>query len=163
MKRKEEKEQIFLDTIERNRQIIYKVCYMYASDDEHFKDLYQEILINIWQGLDGFRGDSQISTWIYRTCINTCVTLYRRNSKLGRAQSLDVLIDVPDDDGDKVAGMKELYRLIGRLNRMEKAIILLWLDEKSYDEIAYITGLSRNNVASRIHRIKVKLAEYAKE
>lgn len=163
MKAQNDKEKKFLDAISQNKQIIYKVCYMYASGDEHFKDLYQEVLINIWKGLDGFRGDARISTWIYRTCINTCVTLYRRSQKASDFQSLDLLVNVPGDDTNKGAQLKEMYRLINRLNRMDKAIILLWLDEKSYDEISDITGLSRNNVALRLHRIKAKLIEYGQE
>lgn len=163
MKAQNDKEKKFLDAISQNKQIIYKICYMYASGEEHFKDLYQEVLINIWKGLDRFRGDARISTWIYRTCINTCVTLYRRNQKTSDFQSLDLLVNVPDDDTDKEAQLKEMYHLINRLNRMDKAIILLWLDEKSYDEISDITGLSRNNVASRLHRIKAKLIKYGQE
>ena len=97
MNKKEEKEQRFLALIDCNKQIIYKVCYMYATDDDHFNDLYQEVLIHIWQGLDSFRGSSQ------------------------------------------------------------------WLDEKSYDEISEITGLNRNNVASRLRRIKMKLQQFSEE
>lgn len=163
MNDKKDKEKKFLDVITQNKQIIYKICYMYASNEDHFKDLYQEILINIWKGLDGFRGDARISTWIYRTCLNTCVTLYRKDKKSTDFQSLDSITHIPDDDNDKESQLKEMYRLINRLNRMEKAIILLWLDEKSYDEIADITGLSRNNIASRLHRIKAKLVEYGQE
>ncbi|MDE6572234.1 MAG: sigma-70 family RNA polymerase sigma factor, partial [Duncaniella sp.] len=74
------KETRFMAILDDNRRLIYKVCYMYADDSEHFNDLYQEVLANIWQGLDSFRGDSRQSTWIYRVAINTCVTYYRRNS-----------------------------------------------------------------------------------
>ena len=88
MSHKSEKEQQFIAIIESNRQVIYKVCYMYAADDDHFKDLYQEVLINLWRGIDRFRGDAQLSTWIYRTSINTCVTYYRRNHKHDEALSL---------------------------------------------------------------------------
>lgn len=160
---KSEKEQQFIAIIENNRQVIYKVCYMYAADDDHFKDLYQEVLINLWRGIDRFRGDALLSTWIYRTSINTCVTYYRRNHKHDEALSLEGVSVVDNDDGTRLQQIKELYRLISRLDRMEKAIILLWLDEKSYDEISEITGLSRNNVASRLRRIKIKLQHFSEE
>ena len=160
---KSEKEQQFIAIIENNRQVIYKVCYMYAADDDHFKDLYQEVLINLWRGIDRFRGDAQLSTWIYRTSINTCVTYYRRNHKHDEALSLEGVSVVDNDDGTRLQQIKEMYRLISRLDRMEKAIILLWLDEKSYDEISEITGLSRNNVASRLRRIKIKLQHFSEE
>ncbi|MBR6519718.1 MAG: sigma-70 family RNA polymerase sigma factor [Paludibacteraceae bacterium] len=160
---KSEKEQQFVTIIESNRQLLYKVCYMYATDDGHFKDLYQEVLIHIWQGLKDFRGTAQLSTWIYRTALNTCVTDYRKNRKYGEMESIDGLSIVDVDDGTHRQQLKELYRLINRLDRFEKAIILLWLDEKSYDEISEITGLSRNNVASRLRRIKIKLQQYSEE
>lgn len=163
MSHKSEKEQQFIAIIESHRQVIYKVCYMYASDDDHFKDLYQEVLINLWRGIDRFRGDAQLSTWIYRTSINTCVTYYRRNHKHDEMLSLEGVSVVDNDDGTRLQQIKEMYRLISRLDRMEKAIILLWLDEKSYDEISEITGLSRNNVASRLRRIKIKLQHFSEE
>lgn len=163
MSHKSEKEQQFIAIIESNRQVIYKVCYMYASDDDHFKDLYQEVLINLWRGIDRFRRESQLSTWIYRTSINTCVTYYRRNHKYDEMLSLEGVSVVDNDDGTRLQQIKEMYRLISRLDRMEKAIILLWLDEKPYDEISEITGLSRNNVASRLRRIKIKLQHFSEE
>lgn len=163
MSHKSEKEQQFIAIIESHRQVIYKVCYMYAADDDHFKDLYQEVLINLWRGIDRFRGDAQLSTWIYRTSINTCVTYYRRNHKHDEMLSLEGVSVVDNDDGTRLQQIKELYRLISRLDRMEKAIILLWLDEKSYDEISEIVGLSRNNVASRLRRIKIKLQHFSEE
>ncbi len=155
-------ERQFQDVIEQNGSVIKKVCYMYATDSDHFKDLYQESLINIWQGLKNFRGDSKISTWIYRTCLNTCISYFRKNGKNDNAESLDTLfVDVADENSDHLANLKEMYRLISKLRKLDKAIIMLWLDEKQYDEIAEITGLSRNNVASRLRRIKESLAKSA--
>lgn len=163
MENKSEKEERFVLIVENNRQLIYKVCYMYASDDEHFKDLYQEVLINLWRGIDRFRGEAQLSTWIYRTSINTCVTYYRKNHKYDEMESIENVSVMDNDDGTRLQQLKELYRLINLLDRLEKAIILLWLDEKSYDEISEITGLSRNNVASRLRRIKIKLQQFSEE
>lgn len=104
-----DKESIFLDVIGKNKQIIYKVCYMYAVDEDHLKDLYQEILINLWQGLDSFRGDAQISTWIYRMSINTCVTQYRRNKQKVETQSLEILVNVPSEDDNRLENLKAMY------------------------------------------------------
>lgn len=158
-----EKEQRFRLIVDENRQLIYKVCYMYATDDEHFKDLYQEVLIHLWQGLDRFRGDAKVSTWIYRASINTCVSQYRLNRKHDETLSLDGVMVADNDDGTRLRQLREMYRLISCLDRMEKAIILLWLDEKSYDEISEITGLCRNSVASRLRRIKMKLQQLSEE
>lgn len=143
-----------------NRQMIYKVCYMYATDNDHFKDLYQEVLASLWQGLDSFRGDSKMSTWIYRTAINTCVTFFRKHKSHGAdTVTLEAVADIPGDDNSRSDMLKEMYRLISGLNKMDKALILMWLDERSYDEIAEVTGLSRNNVATRLRRIKQRLVD----
>lgn len=152
-----DKEQRFLAIIEKNRGVISKVCYMYATDDDCFKDLYQETLINLWRGIDSFRGDAAVSTWIYRTAINTCLTVYRRTRRHQMETSVDSLPEIADSGDEKSAQLKEMYRLISQLESLDKAIIMLWLDENSYDEIAEITGLARNNVATRLRRIKARL------
>lgn len=143
---------------ESNKQLIRKVCYMYATDAEHFNDLYQEVMINVWQGLEKFRGESQIATWLYRTAINTCITFYRRN-KIRNTVPITELTDFIDDRSDRPAQLKEMYRLVGSLGKIEKALVLLWLDERTYDEISDVTGISRNNVASKLRRIKAKLVK----
>ena len=154
------KESRFMTVVNDNRQMIYKVCYMYATDNDHFKDLYQEVLASLWQGLDSFRGDSKMSTWIYRTAINTCVTFFRKHKSHGfDTVGLEAIADIPGDDNARTDMLKEMYRLISGLNKMDKALILMWLDERSYEEIAEVTGLSRNNVATRLRRIKQRLVE----
>lgn len=144
-----------------HRNLIYKVCYMYAEDSDHLNDLYQEVLANLWQGIDKFRGDSKPSTWVYRAAINTCITYFRRHSRHSSASvSLDTIAHLPDDsDSTRTARLKMMYNLIADLGKLDKAIILMWLDEKSYEEIAELTGLQRNAVASRLRRIKQKLAD----
>lgn len=154
------KESRFMAIVNDNRRMLCRVCCMYADSDEHFKELYQEVLANLWQGLDSFRGDSRLSTWLYRTAINTCVTYFRHNGKHDRGRvGLDSLADTMSDDGERLAELRQMYRLIAGLDRVDKALILMWLDEKSYDEIAGITGLPRNTVATRLHRIKLRLKE----
>lgn len=155
-----EQESRFLAIVESNRQLIYKVCYMYATDRDHLQDLYQEVLANIWEGLVSFRGDSAVSTWLYRTAINTCVTFYRRHNRhSSEMTSLDVASELVADDGARAEQLREMYRLISQLSKIDKAIILMWLDERSYDEIAEVTGFTRNNVATRLRRIKQRLVE----
>ena len=153
-----QKEKAFIETIERHRGIITRVCYMYSSGRTHFNDLYQETVANLWQGIDSFRGDSKIATWIYRVTLNTCVTYYRSNRKHNEVESLDHLYDIAEEVSSRNADLKQMYDMISGLKKLDRAIIMLWLDEKSYDEIAEITGLSRNNVASRLRRIKERLA-----
>lgn len=152
----------FIELLDTHRQLINKVCFMYATDDDHFKDLYQEVVINLWQGIKYFEGRSKVSTWIYRTCINTCISCHRRIKRHSEGRrSLDSIIDFPADDVDTPSRLREMYDMIARLKDVDKGLILMWLDELTYDEIAAITGLTRNNVASRLRRIKLKLIEQA--
>lgn len=162
MPKASDKEKRFIDIIDDNRRLLYKICYMYATDGEHFNDLYQEVLANVWQGLDTFRGDASVSTWLYRMAINTCVTYFRRNSRHSEGKvPIDDALHLEGDAGDNehVERLRQMYRLISGLSGMDKALILMWLDEKSYDEIADMSGLTRNNVATRLRRIKQKLIE----
>lgn len=167
MKHTTEKEKHFLAVTDEYKEVIAKVCYMYSSPSVSFEDLYQEVLVNIWQGLDTFRGDAKLSTWIYRAAINTCITWYRRNGRhtgKGNVRLEDIIVEPADSDGElatRLDNYRELYRLISLLNPIDKAIITLWLDEKPYDEIGKIMGLSQTNVAVRIHRIKDKLSTMA--
>lgn len=140
--------------------VIAKVCYLYASKSVPLDDLYQETLINLWQGLDSFRGQSSLSTWIYRVALNTCISMKRRHGRYDEQLPIDTAGDIAADDSsdEHTAALREMYRLIGRLDPIDKAVVLLWLDERSYEEISEITGLSRANVATRLSRARTKLA-----
>ena len=142
-------------------RIVGKVCYLYAVDSDDFDDLYQEVLINLWRGFDGFEGRAKVSSWVYRVALNTCISYYRRNRRhTGRLPLTDSL-GAADEDPERGERLRDLYALINRLDALEKAVVMLWLDELPYEEIAAITGLTRNNVASKLHRIKLKLREQA--
>lgn len=157
------KETEFEALMAANKGVIAKVCYMYAANNEHFKDLYQETLINIWQSFDKFRGESAVSTWIYRITINTCISCFRHTKKYANTTSMApnellAVADSPTDDHEHNACLREMYKLINALPALDKALILMWLDEKSYQEIAEVTGLSRTNVAAKLNRCKQRLA-----
>ena len=137
--------------------LINKICYMYASDMDNFNDLRQEVLINVWQGLEGFENRSKLSTWIYRVSLNTCISYTNKERKHSAHDELSDNIYSFDDSQEHMRQLKEMYQLIDRLNRLDKALILLWLDEVPYEEIGSIMGISRNNVASRLRRAKEKL------
>jgi RNA polymerase sigma-70 factor (ECF subfamily) len=160
MNKPSEKEAQFLQMLNQYKNVVIKACYIYTSEKVQLGDLYQEVLINLWQGFDKFRGDAKISTWIYRTAINTCITWHRRNHKHNLLVPLDELtVEAIAEDSSKAKNLQEMYRMISCLEPMEKAIVTLWLDENSYDDIAAITGLSRANVAVKLHRIKDKLVK----
>lgn len=154
----------FMEIIREHDALIHKVCYMYAEDREHLRDLHQEVLANIWSGLDSYSGRSKMSTWIYRVALNTCITYFRRHGKHSAAEPLDdKAYGIESDDNERTAMLRWMYELIGTLGKIDKAIIMLWLDEHSYDEISQITGVSRPNVASRLHRIKQRLSQQARD
>ena len=147
--------QEFIDILLQNKRIIYKVCFMYARDNDDINDLYQDVVLNLWKAYQSFKGHSSISTWIYRIALNTCITSLRKKKNYDYVhlkQDIDVLDDCELDEF-----LKQMYELIHRLDNVDKMYIMLWLDEKNYDEIAEIVGVSRNNVAIRLHRIKEKL------
>lgn len=151
----------FLDIIRANSGLIFKVCYIYAQDSDHLSDLRQEVLANLWEGRASFASRSKVSTWIYRVAINTCVSYLRKNRRHAGHDRLDPddRLALIDDSSEHASMLRQMYDMIGALGPMDKALIMLWLDEYSYDEIAELTGLKRNNVAVKLHRIKQKLAE----
>lgn len=126
-----------------------------------FDDLRQEIYVNIWLGLEQFRNDSKISTWIYRVAVNSALMALRSSKSKVKTVSLDFgLLDISSEIDDvQRENLQTLRSLIDRLEDIEKAIILLWLDEYSYEEIADTLGFKRNTVATKIHRIKDKLSK----
>jgi RNA polymerase sigma-70 factor (ECF subfamily) len=150
----------FLEMIRQNEGIIYKVTSFYTDTEHPLGDLYQEVVLNLWKAFPSFRGDSKYSTWIYRIALNTCVSFYRRSKK--NISYVDISMDIPDvvDNNEEI---QELYKLINRLGKIERALVLLYLDDKSYKEIAEITGLTVTNVATKISRIKDKLRDMSNE
>ena len=152
-----EQEQIFLSLMEQHKQIIYKVCFMYASDDETVNDLFQEVTLNLWKSFSRFRGDSKVTTWVYRIAVNTCISWLRVSGKRIKTVPLTFSMTELLSDEQEKENLRELYALINRLGKLERALILLWLEERSYEEIAEILDISVSNVGVRINRIKAKL------
>ncbi|MCL2246432.1 MAG: sigma-70 family RNA polymerase sigma factor [Lentimicrobiaceae bacterium] len=150
-------EKTFIEMIQQHERLIYKVCSMYLSEEFPMADLYQEVVYNLWKSFPKFRNESSISTWIYRIALNVCITGMRK--ELRRPQHVSIVefeehFIAPESMEEE---LKEMYKLIHSLKTLERAIILLYLEEKSYQEIADITGLTLNNVAVKINRIKEKL------
>ena len=143
--------------MEQHKQIIYKVCFMYASDDETVNDLFQEVTLNLWKSFSRFRGDSKVTTWVYRIAVNTCISWLRVSGKRIKTVPLTFSMTELLSDEQEKENLRELYALINRLGKLERALILLWLEERSYEEIAEILDISVSNVGVRINRIKAKL------
>lgn len=156
-------EKAFISLVEQYRQIIYKVCYIYARDREHLNDLYQEIVLNLWKAYPRFRAECKTSTWIYRIALNTCITFIRRAGTRPATVPITVDMEPAGEPADQAMQLDELYRMINRLGPLERALILLWLEEKSYQEIADITGIPKTNVGVKLNRIKEKLIKMSNE
>lgn len=163
IKNKTKHEEEFLATVEKNKGIITKICYFYSKNQDEFKDLRQDVLASIWYSFDTFEGASNISTWIYRIALNTCLSSLRKRKRSGTYVGLENLPELASEDSDMVERNKFLYGLINSLKSEDKAIILLWLDELPYEEIASIIGLPRNTLATRIRRIKQQLTALARK
>lgn len=163
MENMKEQEQEFVSLIEEHKRIIYKVCCIYATDKEHLSDLYQETVMNLWGAYPKFRGESAVSTWIYRISLNTCISFLRKSGRRVVSIPLPVNLEAIAEEDDKVSRLRELYRMINLLGKLERALILLWLEERSYQEIADIIGISKQNVGVRLNRIKEKLKKMSEQ
>ena len=155
---KKELEQEFLNMVEAQKRTIYKVCYMYANEQDDLSDLFQETVLNVWKSFPRYRGESTLNTWVYRIAMNTCITFLRRSSS--RPQTIPMTASVASlmaEEESKARQLQELYRLINQLGKLERALILLWLEERSYEEMADILGISKANVAVKLFRTKEKL------
>lgn len=157
MSKKADKEQRFMDIIREYDAVIRRVCFMYVGPEYLFEDLYQETMANLWRGMDSFRGDSELSTWLYRTTVNTCISWIRHNRRHVGHVDIDRAAEMVAEDDQNREFVRMMYRMISMLDPVDKAIVMMRLDEKSYDEIASVTGLSRSNVATRLHRAKDKM------
>jgi RNA polymerase sigma-70 factor, ECF subfamily len=152
-------EKDFIETIETHRGIIYKVCKMYCPVDDDCDDLYQDIVAQLWKAWGGFRGESKISTWIYRIALNTAISGFRKQKRMPLNHELTPeTLNVPQDDTlQKKEDIELLHLAINQLSEVEKAMVMLHLDEVPYDEIAGIIGITQNNVRVKMLRIREKL------
>jgi len=157
VEKEERRRCVFMEGMREYDGMIRRICLGYSRSAEDLEDLYQDVLVNIWQGLAGYRADASMKTWIYRVALNTCVSSLRRRSRRPNAASLEDVVNVSDDSGEKMQEVRELHECISMLGNIDKAVVMLWLDEYSYEEIAELTGLTRGNVATRLHRAKEKL------
>ena len=150
-------EKTFIELIRQNERLIYKVCSMYISDEFPMSDLYQEVVYNLWKSFPKFRNECSESTWMYRIALNTCISGMRKELRRPQHVSILDLNEYLIEPESMEENIQEMYRLIHQLKTLERAIILLYLEEKPYQEIADITGLTLNNVAVKLKRIKEKL------
>lgn len=151
-------EREFTQLVQEQKSTIYTVCYMFARDKDEAADLFQDVLINLWKGIGKFRNDSEISTWVYRVSLNTCISADRKKRKMPTTR-LDMNIDLFDDDDTDSRQIQVLRQRTQRLQPLDRAIVLLWLESLSYKEIADIVGLTPKNISVRLTRIRLQLKQ----
>ena len=155
----------FIQHIKENEGIIYKVARLYTDSAEDQKDVYQDIVYQLWKSYPSFKENSKISTWMYRVALNTAISNLKKEKRKGTRVSIDNVLLNQIDHVDTV--MEEritlLYAHIKKLSIVEKGIILLHLEGKSYADIAAITGFTNTNIGTRLARIKQKLKSQIKK
>ena len=148
----------FEEMVRKNRGTIYTVCYMFSNDQDEVADLFQEVLINLWKSLPSFKGRSDVRSWIYRVSLNVCISLDRKKR---RHKTVPLTMDInpfEETETNRNSRQMDMLRLrIAKLGQYDRAIIMLWLENMNYEEIAAIMGISVKNVSVRLYRIKEEL------
>lgn len=156
-------EKEFVKQIQKNQGILHKICFVYSHNNADKEDLYQEIVLQLWKSYPSFRKEAKFSTWMYRVALNTAITLNKKAALFEHNKVLlsdEIAIEEVNDHSEDI---KTLYKAISQLSKIEKAIILLWLEEKSYSEITEIIGISEKNVSVKLVRSKKKLEKIIKK
>ncbi|MBR6759737.1 MAG: sigma-70 family RNA polymerase sigma factor [Alistipes sp.] len=152
-----ELEQEFTKVVREQKDTIYMVCYMFSKDKAEVEDLYQEVLINLWKSFPKFEGRSSMRTWVWRIALNTCISIDRKKRRRKDSLPLKMDIDLYNDTDNDTRQIQMLHERINRLGVFDRAIILLWLENMSYEEIGAIVGISEKNVSVRLVRIREQL------
>ncbi|CAL2076554.1 RNA polymerase sigma factor [Tenacibaculum sp. 190524A05c] len=150
----------FLNDFESNQNIVHKICRIYTTNSNDHNDLFQEITIQVWKNYSKFRGDAKFSTWMYRVALNTAISLYRKSTKSVKTQDIsDIAFKIKsvDYDDTEERQLKSLYKAIQNLNDIDKALVFLYLEDKSYRDISETLGISEVNARVKMNRAKDKL------
>lgn len=154
-------EKEFIQLLNEHQRIIHKVCNLYMDAHADREDLFQEITLQAWKAYAGFRGDAKFSTWLYRVALNTAITFFRKEKKKPEIYSSEQMPDYGHQDThDPIEEqVKAMYAAIGDLSKIDKAIVMLYLEDYNYNDIGDMMGITANNVAVKMNRIKIKLKE----
>jgi RNA polymerase sigma-70 factor (ECF subfamily) len=156
-------EREFIGLLKQHQKIIYKVCNLYMQSHADREDLFQEITLQAWKAYGNFRGDSKFSTWLYRVALNTAITFYRKEKK-NIVINVESLPESSENNIDQIEEKtKAMYMAIGELSKIDKAIVMLYLEDYNYNQISEIIGITPNNIAVKMNRIKIKLKEQTKK
>ncbi|MBR3471243.1 MAG: sigma-70 family RNA polymerase sigma factor [Prevotella sp.] len=152
----EKQELEFTRMVKEHKSTIYTVCYMFSNDADEVGDFFQDVLTNLWKGFSSFEGRSDVRTWIYRVSLNTCISADRKKRKM-KSVPLSMDINPYEDQSEDIRQSEMLRQRIAKLGAFDRAIILLWLENMSYEEIGQVVGISTKNVSVRLFRIKEQL------
>ncbi|MCM1004873.1 MAG: sigma-70 family RNA polymerase sigma factor [Prevotella sp.] len=155
--RDKRKETDFELIVQRNKSLIYSICYMFSPDKAEADDLFQEVLIRLWQGINTFRAESAESTWVYRISLNTCISYQRKQKKRKEATHVQIDPEFFEEEEKANPQMSQLRTRIQNLPPLDRAIVLMWLENLPYDEIGAIAGISAKAVGVRLVRIRERL------
>ena len=157
-------EKEFIELIKKHQGILHKICNIYFFRNPYKEDYYQEMLIRLWKAYPGFRNQSAFSTWLYKVALNTAIDIVRKQNLFPEYSELSNNdYNIPEDEHNSESDKKDLlYQKIDHLSDVEKAIIILYLEDYSYKEIAEITGVSESNTGVKINRIKNQLIKELK-
>ena len=148
-------EKEFLNHLKAHQGILHKVCFTYTNDRDEFQDLFQEIMYQLWKSYDKFRAESKVSTWMYKVALFTALAYLKKKSRLP-TKHVDVLPDVQiDEPGNEQ--LDQLKAAMTILSDTDKAILMLYLEDHSYQQMAEILGITESNVGVKLNRIKGKL------
>ena len=141
------------------KSTIYTVCYMFSKNEDEVNDLFQETLVNLWKSMETFRQDSKMETWIYRVALNTCITHDRKKKRARERNPLKMEANLYQDQDAESRQVQILHNRIGKLGLIDRAIVLLWLEDLSYEEIGQIVGITAKHVGVKLFRIKELLKQ----
>ena len=158
-----EKETEFSDLVKRYKNTIFTVCYLFSKDQDEVNDLCQDTLINLWRGFGTFKRQCDVKTWIWRVSLNTCLTAERKKKRRIETVPLSMDINLFTDTDTDTKQIQQLYQRINKLGVVDRAIILLWLENMSYEEIGQIIGISTKNVSVKLVRIKEQLKKMSND
>ena len=157
-------DQEFLEFLNRCQAVLRRVGRAYADSPEDREDLFQEMVYQLWRSYPSFRGESSDGTWVYRVALNTAISALRKKTKSGKPMVLEAAQEpiAPSDAGGN-AQIDLLYRMIGKLGQVDRALVLLYLEDLSYQELAGILGMSPSQVGTRLSRIRARLQGLVRE
>jgi RNA polymerase sigma-70 factor, ECF subfamily len=151
-------EKEFVELLNKHQNIVHKICNVYMDEPADKEDLFQEITLQAWKAIKNFRGDAQFSTWLYRVALNTAITFFKREKKK-LLISTEHFQDTIQEHNPIEEQVQAMYKAIANLSRIDKALVMLYLEDFSYKEMAEMLGMTVSNIGVKMNRIRTKLKE----